>query len=143
MFVGEYEHSIDYKGRVSVPKKFREALGREPVLTRGLDGCLFLYSRNSWEELAKKMVALPLTQADARAFSRYLFAGAVEVDFDKLGRISLPEYLRKYAALKKEAIVIGVLERIEVWDKNKWKKMEAKLRAGGEALAERLRDSGI
>lgn len=143
MFLGEFQHTLDYKGRVSVPKKFRELLGREPILTRGLDGCLFLYPAKAWENLSEKLKSLPVTQSDSRAFSRYLFGGATKVSFDNLGRITVPDYLRSYALLKKEVVVIGVLERIEIWDKQIWTKLEKKLKKTGELVAERLGNSGI
>jgi MraZ protein len=143
MFLGEYKHSIDYKGRISVPKKFREELGREAILTRGLDGCLFLYSNKSWEELTAKLIDLPITQADARAFSRYLFAGATKVDFDQLGRIAVPDYLRQYSSLSKFAVVVGVLERVEIWDQERWQKLQVKLKKSGELVAERLSRQGV
>lgn len=143
MFLGEYKHNLDYKGRVSVPKKFRQEIGSEAILTRGLDGCLFMYPQSSWQNLTKKMADLPLTQADARTFARYLFGGATAIDFDPLGRIAIPEYLRTYANLKKQVFLIGLLDRVEVWDEKKWLAQKKVLRSKGEEVAERLRESGI
>jgi len=143
MFLGEYKHNIDYKGRLSVPKKFREDLKKGSVLTKGLDRCLFLYTEDSWETLSNRIRELPVTASDARAFGRYLFSGATEIGFDQLGRIFIPEYLRNYAGLKKEAIVVGVLERIEIWDKTRWKRMRKSVEAKGEEIAEKLTSSGI
>ena len=143
MFLGEYRHSLDYKGRLAVPKKFRKDLGSEAILTRGLDGCLFLYSKQPWEKLTTKMEQLPLTQADARSFARYLFGSASQVNFDRLGRVAIPGYLKEYANLDKSAIFVGVLERIEIWDEKRWKAVEKKFASSAEIAAERLKEAGI
>ena len=142
MFLGEYRHNIDYKGRLSVPKKFRVNL-KGAVLTKGLDRCLFLYTRQAWESLSNRIKALPVTAADARSFSRYLFSGATEIEFDQLGRIFIPEYLRTYANLKKAIIFVGVLERVEIWDKTGWNKIRKRVEAKGEEIAEKLSESGV
>jgi len=120
MFSGEYLYKIDDKKRLAIPARFRNVLGKKAVITRGLDDCLFLYSAKEWEKLAKKLSQLPLTQADARGFARVMLAGAMEVNIDRLGRILVPDYLKKYAGLKKEAIVAGLYNRIEIWDSKKW-----------------------
>jgi len=120
MFMGEFQHNMDAKGRIIVPAKFREGLGEMFVVTRGLDGCLFVYPKDEWEILEQKLKKLPLTKKDARAFTRFFFSGAVECDVDKQGRVNLPQPLRDYANLKKECIVIGVSNRIEFWAKDKW-----------------------
>ena len=144
MFLGEYKHNIDYKGRVSVPKKFREELAKaEPVLTKGLDQCLFLYPKDSWQVLADRVKLLPVTGSSARAFSRYIFGSAVEVEFDRLGRVQIPEYLRDYANLSKEVVLIGVGERVEIWSIKHWDSYEQDLEKRGEEIAERLKESGI
>lgn len=143
MFLGEYKHNIDYKGRVSVPKKFREDLGQGSVLTKGLDRCLFLYTKDSWQVLAERVKRLPVTGSNARAFSRYIFGSAVEAEFDNLGRIQIPGYLREYADLSKEAVLVGVGERIEIWSKERWSDYEQDLEKKGEEIAEKLRESGI
>jgi MraZ protein len=144
MFLGEYKHNIDYKGRVSVPKKFREGLAKEgPVLTKGLDQCLFLYPKESWKVLAERVKLLPVTGAGARAFSRYIFGSAVETGFDRLGRVQIPEYLREYASLSKEAVLVGVGERVEIWSLKRWNIYEKELEKRGEEIAERLKESGI
>ena len=143
MFLGEFQHNLDYKGRVSVPKKFRRQLTKGSILTKGLDRCLFLYTKNSWEKLANRIKELPVTGRDARAFGRYLFTGATEIDFDQLGRIAIPEYLRTYAGLKKETTIVGVLERIEIWDKKRWERMRKTIEATGEEIAEKLTETGI
>ena len=143
MFLGEYRHNLDHKGRVSVPKKFRGELAQGAVLTKGLDGCLFLYSKESWQSLSERIGNLPITARDARAFARYVFAGAVDVKFDRLGRITTPDYLREYAKLGKEVVLIGVLERVEIWYKNSWEKFTKNLHKRGEEIAEKLSDKGI
>ncbi|OGY24287.1 MAG: cell division/cell wall cluster transcriptional repressor MraZ [Candidatus Woykebacteria bacterium RBG_13_40_15] len=143
MLLGEYQHNLDNKGRLAVPKKFRGVLGRSAILTKGLDGCLFLYPRPEWERLSSRLRELPVTQADTRAFERYLFGGAVETEFDSLGRIKIPGYLRSYANLEKESVTVGVLERIEIWDKERWYRFSKKLHARGEEIAEKLAEKGI
>ncbi|MDL4841273.1 division/cell wall cluster transcriptional repressor MraZ [Aquibacillus rhizosphaerae] len=120
MFMGEFQHNIDTKGRIIVPAKFREGLGDMFVLTRGLDQCLFAYPMNEWRLLEEKLKKLPLTKKDARAFTRFFFSGAVECEVDKQGRINIPAPLRKYAVLEKECVVIGVSNRIEFWANSEW-----------------------
>ena len=120
MFMGEFHHSIDSKGRLTVPAKFREQLGENFVVTRGLDQCLFVYSQEEWAVLEQKMKKLPLTKKDARAFTRFFFSGASECEIDKQGRMNLSTPLIKYAGIEKECVVIGVSNRIEVWAKQNW-----------------------
>ncbi|KEZ49987.1 MULTISPECIES: division/cell wall cluster transcriptional repressor MraZ [Metabacillus] len=120
MFMGEYHHTIDAKGRMIVPAKFREELGETFVITRGLDQCLFGYPMSEWKMIEEKLKALPLTKKDARAFTRFFFSGAVECELDKQGRINLAAPLLQYAKLEKECVVIGVSNRIELWDKAIW-----------------------
>ncbi|MCM3594413.1 division/cell wall cluster transcriptional repressor MraZ [Metabacillus idriensis] len=120
MFMGEYHHTIDAKGRMIVPAKFREELGETFVITRGLDQCLFGYPMSEWKLIEDKLKALPLTKKDARAFTRFFFSGAVECELDKQGRINLAGPLLQYAKLEKECVVIGVSNRIELWDKAIW-----------------------
>ena len=120
MFMGEFHHSIDSKGRLIVPVKFREQLGECFVVTRGLDQCLFVYSMDEWTILEQKMKTLPLTKKDARAFIRFFFSGASECEIDKQGRMNLSTPLIKYAGLEKECVVIGVSNRIEIWAKQNW-----------------------
>ncbi len=143
MFIGEYQHSLDEKGRLAIPVKFRKKLSGGAVVTRGLDNCLFVFSMSEWKKLAEKIAALPMTQADARAFSRLMLAGAVDVETDKQGRVIIPEYLRQYAGLKKDAVVAGVFNRMEVWDKAAWEKYKAKTEKNAEGIAERMSDLGI
>ncbi|RCW70809.1 MraZ protein [Saliterribacillus persicus] len=120
MFMGEYQHNIDTKGRIIVPAKFREDLGDTFVITRGLDQCLFAYPMDEWHVLEEKLKKLPMTKKDARAFTRFFFSGAVECEVDKQGRINIPSSLRTYATMEKECVVIGVSNRIEIWSKDKW-----------------------
>jgi len=143
MFSGEHFYKIDNKKRLAIPTKFRKVLGKKAVITRGLDNCLFLYPVNEWEKLAKKLSQLPLTQADARGFARVMLAGAMEVNIDKLGRILVPDYLKKYAGLKKEAIVAGLYNRIEIWDSKKWSVYKEDKEKNVEDIAERLNELGI
>lgn len=120
MFIGEYAHSIDAKGRLIMPAKFREELGITFIVTKGLDGCLFVYSKNEWAQLEEKLKTLPFTSKDARSFNRFFFAGAIECEVDKQGRILISQNLRDYANLSKDVVIIGVSTRIEIWDKEKW-----------------------
>lgn len=120
MFMGEYQHTIDAKGRMIVPAKFREDLGEQFVLTRGLDQCLFGYPMNEWKLIEEKLKALPLTKKDARAFTRFFFSGATECELDKQGRVNIASSLLNYAKLEKECVVIGVSNRIELWSKVIW-----------------------
>ena len=120
MFMGEYSHNIDAKGRMIVPSKFREQLGNEFVVTKGLDGCLFVYSNEEWKHIEEKFREIPLTTKDARKFSRFFFAGAASCEVDKQGRILLPANLREYAGIEKEVVSVGVLSRVEIWSKDRW-----------------------
>ncbi|MEY9970019.1 MraZ protein [Lysinibacillus sp. RC46] len=120
MFMGEYQHSVDAKGRLIVPAKFRDALGETFVVTRGLDNCLFGYPMDEWRKLEEKLKGLPMTKKDTRAFARFFFSGATEVEIDKQGRINIPSILMQHAHLVKECIVLGVSNRIEIWAKDAW-----------------------
>lgn len=118
--MGEYQHNIDVKGRLIIPVKFRDALGEEFVITRGLDQCLFGYSMEEWKAIEDKLKTLPLTKKDARAFTRFFFSGATECQLDKQGRINIPAQLVNYAKLEKECVILGVSNRIEIWSKHQW-----------------------
>lgn len=120
MFMGEHQHSVDSKGRLIIPAKFREGLGASFVVTRGLDRCLFVYPTEEWKQLEQKLKALPFTRSDARAFTRFFFSGAVECELDKQGRVNIPQHLREYAQISKECVVIGVSSRVEIWSKASW-----------------------
>lgn len=118
--MGEYNHTVDAKGRLIVPAKFRESLGEEFVVTKGLDGCLFVYDMKEWASFEEKLKTLPITNKDARSFVRFFLAGATSVEVDKQGRILLPAVLRDFAELEKEVVLIGVASRVEIWSKNRW-----------------------
>lgn len=120
MFMGEYNHTVDAKGRLIIPAKFREALGDEFVVTKGLDGCLFVYSNEEWKNIEEKFRNTPLTTKDARKFSRFFFAGAATCELDKQGRILIPAVLREFAGLQKDVVLAGVFNKIEIWDKERW-----------------------
>ncbi|WP_138493226.1 division/cell wall cluster transcriptional repressor MraZ [Paenibacillus pinistramenti] len=120
MFMGEFQHSIDDKGRITIPAKFRDSLGTSFVVTRGLDHCLFVYPQSEWEVLENKLKALPLMKSDARAFTRFFFSGATECEWDKQGRVNIPANLREYAKLEKDCVVLGVSNRVEIWNRETW-----------------------
>ncbi len=143
MFLGEYTYKIDDKKRLAVPTKFRGSLGKKVVVTRGLDSCLFLYPTNEWQKLAQKLSKLPISQADARGFARIMLAGAMEVNLDKLGRILIPDYLKKYAGLKRTVVLAGLYNRIELWDSEKWNTYRIKAEKESGNMAERLKELGI
>ncbi len=143
MFIGEYSHTIDDKGRLAVPKKFRSLLENGAVVTRGLDHCLFLYTRNEWEKLAEKLSSLPFAQANTRAFARLMLAGAMDVEVDKQGRIILPEYLRLYSNIKKDVIVAGLYNRLELWDAEEWKRYTKKTEEESNEIAEQMGMVGV
>lgn len=142
-FFGEYNHTLDTKGRLALPAKFRAALTAGAVVTRGLDTCLFLYPRSAWEELAQKVASLPLAQANTRAFSRLMLAGAMEVSVDKQGRIILPDYLRRYAQLSKKVVLTGLYNRLEIWDETVWQEYRAGTEANSLDIAEALENLGV
>jgi MraZ protein len=142
MLIGEYSHNLDPKKRLSIPAKLRKELGAGAVLTRGLDGCLWLFPSAQWRALAQRIAALPMAQADSRSFSRLLLSGASEVPFDALGRILVPEYLKQYANLVRDVVIVGVHTRLELWDKNAWEKETKKLEKDGNAIAQKLGDLG-
>ena len=120
MFIGEYHHSIDDKGRLIIPSKFREELGNNFIITRGIENCLFVYSLDSWNEIVRKIESLPFTKKDARTFARFFLSGASEAEFDKQGRINITSPLISYAKITKECIVIGTGDRLEIWSEEDW-----------------------
>lgn len=143
MFIGEYNHNLDDKGRVAVPAKFRALLKGGAVVTRGLDNCLFLYTKKEWQELAAKLAKLPISQANTRAFARLMLAGAMDVTFDNQGRITLPEYLRKFAGLNKNLIIAGLYDRLEIWDEVAWDKYKKGTEEKSVDIAEALGELGV
>lgn len=140
MFTGEFQHTLDEKGRVIIPAKLREGLGDVIMITRGLDRCLFIYPLEAWKKIEQKLKKLPLTRSEARAFARYFFSGAAEVEIDKQGRILIPQNLREYAGIEKEVAIIGVSDRVEVWSEAAWREYTSAENLNFEAVAEKLAD---
>lgn len=143
IFLGEYRHKIDEKSRLALPIKYREAFRQGVVITRGLDNCLFVYPKKDWQRLADKISKLPLTQSNARAFSRLMLAGAIDGKLDKQGRIILPSYLRRYAALKNKVTIAGVYNRLEIWSRGRWGRYKKNAEENSEDIAESLNELGI
>lgn len=140
MFMGEHHHNIDDKGRIIIPSRFRESLGKTFVITRGMDECLFVYPMEEWQLLEKKMENLPFTKKDARAFTRFFFSGASECELDKQGRSIIPATLRQYAGLSKECVVIGVSARVEIWSKENWERYFSASQESFSEIAENIAD---
>jgi MraZ protein len=143
MFIGEYSHNLDDKGRLAVPVKFRTMLRDGAVVTKGLDNCLFLFPKKEWTVLAEKLSHLPFSQSKVRAISRMMLAGAVDASFDNQGRIMLPEYLRSFAGLKKKVIIAGLYDRMEIWDEEAWKNYRSGAEKDSAEMAEALGELGI
>lgn len=143
MFIGEYEHSIDTKGRMAVPAKFRAKLASGAVVTRGLDKCLFLYAKEEWEKIAEKLANLPLSKSNARAFARLMLAGAMEVEIDKQGRINVPKYLTKYASVSGKAVIAGLYNRLEIWNPKDWDSYKEQAEEGSSEIVEELGELGV
>jgi len=143
LFSGEYQHSVDPKGRLIMPSKFREGLGDKFMITRGLDDCLFVYSMADWESFEAKLKSLPMTDNNARAFVRFFLSGASECELDKQGRILVPQSLRDYAGIEKDVAVVGVSTRVEIWDKDKWQSYISDINANPNELAKNLTSMGI
>ena len=138
MFIGEYQHSIDGKGRMAIPAKFRQTLRGGAIVTRGLDNCLFVYTPNEWKKLVERLSDLPLSHGASRAFSRLMLAGAMDVSLDSQGRILIPEYLRRFAGIKKDTTIAGLHNRLEVWDTASWEKYKAATEKDSVKIAEEL-----
>ena len=143
MFIGEYHHTIDEKGRVAIPVKFRTALKQGSVVTRGLDHCLAVYPKKEWDQLAARLAAMPIANANSRAFARFMLAGAMELEFDSQGRALLPDYLRQYASIGKKAVVAGLSNRLEIWDDSAWEKYRSGTDKSSNDIAEALGDLGV
>lgn len=143
MLIGEYEHSLDVKGRVIMPVKLREDMGEKFILTKGLDGCLFGFSQNEWANFEEKLKTLPLTNKNARDFVRFFLSGATECEMDKQGRFLVASNLREYASMDKEVVVIGVGNRIELWNKEKWTKHNSDENISADEIAEKMDFLGI
>lgn len=143
MFMGEYSHTIDTKGRLIIPSKFREELGETLVVTKGLDGCLFVFSDEEWKAFEIKLKSLPLTNKNARQFARFFVAGATPCELDKQGRILLPATLREFAGLEKDVVLTGMLNRIEIWSKEKWNENNSLDDVAMDEIAEQMTDLGF
>ena len=138
LLIGEYEHTLDEKKRISLPKAFRASLGKRLVVTRGLDNCLVIYPPHAWEKMADKLQSLSIVQTDTRGFSRFLLSGAAEVEVDVVGRILIPEHQKAYAGLKKRVVFAGVSDRVEVWDADRWIRYKSRIDRDAERMAKKL-----
>jgi len=143
VLIGEYKHTIDAKKRLAVPAKLRKEIGRGAVLTRGLDNSLALYPAKEWQKMVEKLNQLPTGKLDARGFNRIILAGAVPVEIDSLGRILVPDYLKDYAGLKKNVVIAGIYNRLEIWDEEKWEAYKKRMEAEVGDMAERLGELGV
>lgn len=143
MFIGEYLHTIDEKKRISLPSKFKKELGSKVVVSRGLDNCLFLFPHKTWIALSDEVAKGGLLGSDIRGFSRFMFAGASEIDVDSLGRILLPDFLKEFADIKSSAIFAGVHNRIEIWNEKRWRVYKQKMESDAEGMAEKLGAIGL
>lgn len=143
VLIGEYKHTIDAKKRLAVPAKLRKEIGRGAVLTRGLDNSLALYPAKEWQRMVEKLNQLPTGKLDARGFNRIILAGAAPVEIDSLGRILVPDYLKDYAGLKKNVVIAGIYNRLEIWDEEKWEAYKKRMEAEVGNMAERLGELGV
>lgn len=142
MLVGEHTHTLDAKKRLSLPAKFRKEVGKKVVITNGLDNCLFIYPLKQWEKMTSKVGELPMGQSDIRRFTRFLLGGAVETEVDSIGRVLIPEFLKDFAGLKTRIAVVGMHDRIEIWDEKRWRSYKGKIEKQADTLAEKLGDVG-
>lgn len=138
LFIGEYNHSIDNKGRLAIPAKFRSSLKKGAIVTKGLDGCLFMYTGKEWKAVMAKLSQMPFSQGKSRALGRLMLAGAMTVNIDVQGRINLPKYLIDFAGLKSNAVIAGLMNRLEIWDEKAWDKYKSKTEPESEKIAEEL-----
>jgi MraZ protein len=143
MLIGQYEHTIDNKKRLALPAKFRGELGDKVIITRGIEGCLAVYTEAEWKIMSDKLGSLTISQAEARAFNRMILAGAMEVSLDKLGRILVPDYLKSYAGLKKDVVICGLSIRLEIWDAEKWETYKKEAEKGVDEIVSKLGGLGI
>lgn len=143
MLIGQYEHTIDSKKRLALPAKFRGELGDKVIITKGVENCLVVYTQKEWETISLKLGNLPISQAEARSFARIILAGAMEVSLDKLGRILVPDYLKDYADLKKNVVICGLSNRLEIWDSTKWDLYRKNAEKGVEEIVSKLGNFGI
>lgn len=138
--MGEHQHTIDAKGRLIIPAKFRDELGERFIVTRGLDNCLFVYPQTEWKTIEQKLKTLPFTRSDARAFTRFFFSGAIECELDKQGRVNIPANLRQYSKLDKDCVVIGVSNRVEIWSQEVWEDYFTESEESFNEIAEKIVD---
>lgn len=143
MLIGQYEHTIDSKKRLALPAKFRGELGEKVIITRGVESCLAVYTLEEWKVFSDKLSSLTLSQPEARSFSRMMLSGAMEVSLDKLGRILVPDYLKKYAGLEKNVTICGLSNRLEIWDSAKWNVYKENAEKGVEEVVSKLGSLGI
>lgn len=143
MLIGEYRHTIDSKKRIAMPAKIRKDLGEQAVITRGLDSCLFVYPQAEWQKQVEKLSALPMGVAANRSFARFFLSGAAEVELDQLGRILIPDHLKEHAGLQKNCVVVGVHNRLEIWNESQWKELKNKAESNADELAEKLGQLGV
>ena len=143
MLIGEYIHTLDPKKRIALPAKFRKELGKKVVITHGLDNCLFVYKMEAWKKVSEKIASLPMGQADTRGFGRFMLAGAVESDIDSIGRVLVPDFLKDFAKLETHVAVIGVHDRVELWNEKVWGAYKGRIEKQADALAEKLGEIGV
>lgn len=143
MLIGEYTHTIDDKNRLSLPAKFRQEMGKKVVLTYGLDKCLFVYTPKEWAKISERLSGSSWMQADTRSFNRFMFGGATEAEVDTLGRILVPDFLRGYADLKTKLVLIGVKDRVEIWNEKSWTEYKKGVEGRADSLAEKLGQVGM
>ncbi|HTR18814.1 MAG TPA: division/cell wall cluster transcriptional repressor MraZ [Candidatus Paceibacterota bacterium] len=142
LLIGEYEHTLDEKKRVSLPKTFRAALGKKVVMTRGLDNCLYVYAHSAWGKVAERLQSLSIVNEDTRGFNRFMLSGAAEVEVDGVGRILIPDHQKEYAQLRKNVVFTGVSDHVEVWDAAKWKSYKARIEKDADKMAKKLGEIG-
>lgn len=143
MFLGEFSHTIDDKGRLTIPAKFRDALASGIVITRGLDGCLWAFTRSEWDVLSEKIAQMPTTNAAARNFARFMFSNASDSVPDRQGRVLVPQNLRDYAGIDSDTVIVGVMNRIEIWNPDKWSTVVGEVEENPDEFVAQLQDLGI
>jgi len=143
MLIGEYTHTLDSKKRLSLPAKFRKEIGKNVVITRGLDTCLFMFPERTWKGIASKLEELPFGQANTRGMSRFILSGAVEVEVDRTGRVLIPEFLKEFAGLRGKVVLAGVSDRVEIWSDKTWEEYKGRIEHDAEGMAQTLGDMGV
>ena len=143
MLIGEYQHTIDPKKRLSLPAKFRKELGKTVIVTRGLDQCLFVFPLASWKKLVSKFSELSIGSSDTRGFNRFMLSGAAEVDVDTQGRILISQYFQGFGGLKNKVVLAGVNDRVEIWDTKRWESYKGQIESKGDAMAQKLGEIGV